>query len=158
MGPPPYYQGYGPDAHGNGYGYPYPPPHFDPTLPPPGYPDQGMYYPNGQPAPGAVMDDGAWYPYGQPAPVDGYVAHSTPKKPRKSANVDLTSPSKAVANGDVGDRPMSPGRRVNKIQKQLEFYFSVDNMMVDKFLQKCMDVHGWVKIHDILGFKRLKGL
>jgi len=70
----------------------------------------------------------------------------------------LTSPSKAIANGEVVDRPMSPGRRVNKIQKQLEFYFSVDNMMVDKFLQKCMDDHGWVKIHDILGFKRLKGL
>merc|ERR1719242_2452979 len=159
-GPPPYFRPPPGNGYGNGYGYPHPPPHdFDPTLPPPGYPEQGMFYPNGQAAPGAVMEDGAWYPYGQPAPVNGYVPQSTPKKPRKSATVDLTSPTKAIANGDVvADKPMSPGRRVNKIQKQLEFYFSVDNMMVDKFLQKCMDDHGWVKIQDILGFKRLKGL
>lgn len=108
---------------------------------------------------GNTMEDGAWYPYPDvaapraPAPD----AFSTPKTKRSksSANVDLTSPTKAVANGDT---PMSPGRRVNKIQKQLEYYFSAENMNEDKFLLSVMDESGWVTTDTILKFKRMKTL
>merc|ERR1740123_1342941 len=108
---------------------------------------------------GNTMEDGAWYPYpdamAPPAAPNGF---STPKRTRSSktsANVDLTSPTKDVANGD---RPMSPGRRVNKIQKQLEYYFSIANMNEDKFLREAMDESGWVTIDTLLGFGRMKKL
>ena len=70
---------------------------------------------------GGTMDDGAWYPYQEMVAVPQPDPYSTPKSKRSrkpSANVDLTSPSKTMANGSA-DTPMSPGRRVNKIQKQL---------------------------------------
>jgi len=112
---------------------------------------------------GNTMDDGAWYPY--PADVVALPApdpYSTPKTNKRSSgskstsvNVDLTSPSKDVSNGDT---PMSPGRRVNKIQKQLEYYFSIKNMNEDKFLREVMDESGWVTIDTILQFKRMKAL
>merc|ERR1712217_23490 len=84
----------------------------------------------------------------------------TPKSAKKSSkstslNVDVGSPSAEMENGEA---PMSPGRRVNKIQKQLEYYFSIKNMNEDKFLREVMDESGWVTIETILQFKRMKAL
>jgi len=112
---------------------------------------------------GNTMDDGAWYPYhpadvvALPPPPDPYTTPKTNKRSgsSKSTSVDGTSPSKDVSNGDS---PMSPGRRVNKIQKQLEYYFSIKNMNEDKFLREVMDESGWVTIDTILQFKRMKAL
>merc|ERR1719229_507775 len=53
---------------------------------------------------------------------------------------------------------MSPGRRVNKIQKQLEYYFSPANMDNDTFLRESMDSHGWVNIDVIVAFNRMNVL
>merc|ERR1719295_359842 len=109
---------------------------------------------------GGTMDDGAWYPYQEMVAVPQPDPYSTPKSKRSrkpSANVDLTSPSKTMANGS-SDTPMSPGRRVNKIQKQLEYYFSTKNMNEDQYLRAVMDDEGWVTIETILTFKRMKHL
>merc|ERR1711948_141153 len=54
--------------------------------------------------------------------------------------------------------PMSPGRRVNKIQKQLEYYFSTQNMDSDSFLRESMDGNGWVHIDVIMAFNRMNVL
>ena len=53
---------------------------------------------------------------------------------------------------------MSPGRRVNKIQKQLEYYFSSQNMDNDIFLRESMDNNGWVHIDVITAFNRMNVL
>merc|ERR1712130_317714 len=53
---------------------------------------------------------------------------------------------------------MSPGRRVNKIQKQLEYYFSSQNMDSDTFLRESMDNNGWVHIDVITAFNRMNVL
>jgi len=102
-------------------------------------------------ASGTMGEDGLWYPFPE-AQAQGS-SFSTPKKQRKSGNaeVDLTSPSKK-------EEEMSPGRRVNKIQKQLEYYFSPANLDEDEFLRDAMDDEGWVDIDVLIPFKRMKVL
>lgn len=102
---------------------------------------------------GGTMEDGAWYPYQDPKARDSYSSPTTSKRDKRSGKVDLTTGGTKIANGDT---PMSPGRRVNKIQKQLEYYFSAENMKEDNFLQDVMDESGWVLIETILEFKRMK--
>jgi len=105
-------------------------------------------------ASGSMGEDGLWYPFPEAQAQGTSGAFSTPKKQRKSANgaeVDLTSPSKA-------EQEMSPGRRVNKIQKQLEYYFSPENVNQDGFLRDAMDAEGWVDIDVLMDFKRMKQL
>eukprot|EP00485_Elphidium_margaritaceum_P004798 CAMPEP_0202685674 /NCGR_PEP_ID=MMETSP1385-20130828/1492_1 /ASSEMBLY_ACC=CAM_ASM_000861 /TAXON_ID=933848 /ORGANISM="Elphidium margaritaceum" /LENGTH=472 /DNA_ID=CAMNT_0049340093 /DNA_START=204 /DNA_END=1622 /DNA_ORIENTATION=+ len=110
-------------------------------------------------------DDGVWYPYSaadalNPPPQVASpkpTRRTTSKKARDSANVDLSTPS-AARNAQNKSEKMTPGRRVNKIQKQLEYYFSVQNMENDQFLKESMDKEGWILIEVILGFKRMKYL
>mmetsp|Transcript_58058 Transcript_58058/g.92219 ORF Transcript_58058/g.92219 Transcript_58058/m.92219 type:complete len:575 (+) Transcript_58058:134-1858(+) len=175
--PPEYYYGYGGyDAHAAGVPTTAPPPPsyygygrddmYRPSLPsygrsnyvPDGYAylgPRGVAAPYNQFAKGYVQDDGTWYPYD----ILANDPYSTPKTKRTrkeadSANVDLTTP---IADGER-DKKMSPGRRVNKIQKQLEYYFSPQNMETDLFLRSSMDKEGWIDIAVILGFKRMKYL
>lgn len=44
------------------------------------------------------------------------------------------------------------------LQQQIEYYFSPSNLSTDTYLQSLMDAGGWVRIHDIMDFKRLKKL
>lgn len=95
-------------------------------------------------APGTMGEDGLWYPFAE-AQKDAY---STPKKGVK----------KGKGGGKKSDKEMSPGRRVNQIQKQLEYYFSPANLDADEFLQSAMDADGWVRIDVLIPFARMKVL
>ncbi|XP_051150938.1 la-related protein 1B-like [Andrographis paniculata] len=46
----------------------------------------------------------------------------------------------------------------SKIVKQIDFYFSDDNLAKDKFLRSKMDEHGWVPITLIASFRRIDQL
>eukprot|EP01083_Nonionella_stella_P064488 168098_1 len=161
-------------AGGRGGGYPqdyyyYPQDYYyapQPRYPPAdytyGYTTTTTSYPYDH---GVIQDDGSWYPYPdilhQQPPPQAYVdPYATPKQSRtqrrngpKGANVDLTTPVQEDSN-----KAMSPGRRVNKIQKQLEYYFSSHNMNNDEFLRDSMDTNGWVSIDVIVAFNRMKVL
>ncbi|GAB2282873.1 hypothetical protein Dimus_017407 [Dionaea muscipula] len=45
-----------------------------------------------------------------------------------------------------------------KIVKQIDYYFSNENLVKDTYLRKQMDIHGWVPISLIANFKRMKEL
>merc|ERR1712129_627736 len=108
---------------------------------------------------------GADYYY--PPPYQGVTAPTVP------ASNGYESKALPITNGGVGhgvsgkktksekkseEMPMSPGRRVNKIQKQLEYYFSSQNMDSDSFLRESMDGNGWVHIDVIMAFNRMNVL
>ncbi|CAL1366643.1 unnamed protein product [Linum trigynum] len=61
--------------------------------------------------------------------------------------------------------PMNPGHLMltsepltlkDHVVKQVEYYFSDQNLQTDSFLVSLMDEHGWVSISAIADFKRLK--
>ncbi|KAF5765181.1 putative la-type HTH domain, winged helix-like DNA-binding domain superfamily [Helianthus annuus] len=43
----------------------------------------------------------------------------------------------------------------DKIRKQIEFYFSIDNLVKDIYLRRCMDEEGWVPVNFIAGFNKV---
>ncbi|CAG8087292.1 unnamed protein product [Penicillium olsonii] len=53
---------------------------------------------------------------------------------------------------------MEPYALLNLLSMQLEYYFSVDNMCKDMFLRKQMDSQGFVPLHVLASFKRVKSL
>eukprot|EP00486_Rosalina_sp_Unknown_P000243 CAMPEP_0201567464 /NCGR_PEP_ID=MMETSP0190_2-20130828/7965_1 /ASSEMBLY_ACC=CAM_ASM_000263 /TAXON_ID=37353 /ORGANISM="Rosalina sp." /LENGTH=645 /DNA_ID=CAMNT_0047987495 /DNA_START=119 /DNA_END=2056 /DNA_ORIENTATION=+ len=185
---PGYNYGAPPPAGYTPYEYGGVPPPIDPyaPIPPTGYAAYNPYG-TGLPPPSTTADpyytpypavkpgfyaDGLWYPYagatGTAYPPQGIGLtqdpYSTPKqskrskKNRDSANVDLTTPLNDDKSNGVKKAKMSPGRRVNKIQKQLEYYFSVENLEQDEFLRETMDKEGWVGIDTLLAFNRMKVL
>ncbi|KAG0477811.1 hypothetical protein HPP92_012530 [Vanilla planifolia] len=52
----------------------------------------------------------------------------------------------------------SPDHLRMSLLKQIEYYFSPENLCKDVFLRRNMDEHGWVPIHVIAGFNRVKQL
>eukprot|EP01084_Bolivina_argentea_P104825 187682_1 len=54
--------------------------------------------------------------------------------------------------------PLTDANRWNQIQKQIHYYFSVDNMNTDDFLRRAMDKNGWIAIDTILHFNRMKSM
>ncbi|XP_078173961.1 la-related protein 1C-like [Carex rostrata] len=44
----------------------------------------------------------------------------------------------------------------NSILKQIEYYFSIENLVTDTHLRKKMDEQGWVSIYVVADFKRVK--
>merc|ERR1719353_611232 len=56
--------------------------------------------------------------------------------------------------GQGMDRDASRGM----VQRQVEYYFSAENLAKDMYLRKQMNNEGWVNIHIIAGFNRLRKL
>lgn len=50
----------------------------------------------------------------------------------------------------------SQGKVFSAIRKQVEFYFSKDNLCHDVFLRTMMDADGWVTLEELLNFPRLR--
>jgi len=48
--------------------------------------------------------------------------------------------------------------RPNDMKKQIEYYFSAQNMSHDVYLRKMMDESGWVNLEDIVKFPKLRSL
>ena len=47
---------------------------------------------------------------------------------------------------------------INMLRQQIEYYFSVENLCKDMFLRKHMDGQGFVALHFIAAFKRMREL
>lgn len=54
--------------------------------------------------------------------------------------------------------PTGEDPTMGPVQSQIEYYFSVDNLVKDVFLRKHMDSQGWIFLHVIAQFNRLKQL
>lgn len=60
--------------------------------------------------------------------------------------------------------PMAMGMGMDRdttramVQKQVDYYFSVENLTKDMYLRRQMNDEGWVNIHVIAGFNRLRKL
>jgi len=83
----------------------------------------------GEETKGYFAIDGAWYPY----PADNVYKYPSTITDKKS--VIWTVP---------------------QIQKQLEYWFSDDNLFSDTHLQSLMDSEGWVEVSQIAKFSRIK--
>merc|ERR1712228_347041 len=79
-------------------------------------------------------------------------------KRAKNGVATSPSPKKSDSKQVKATTDMSPGRRVNKIQKQLEYYFSSQNMDSDTFLRESMAMDGFVHIDVITAFNRMNVL
>merc|ERR1719361_2415639 len=105
-----------------------------------GYPPQDVLYGND-----------LFYGAGSAANLNGHAVPTTNAKRGKNAVSDSGGKVKKSKKSE-STKDMSPGRRVNKIQKQLEYYFSPANMDNDTFLRESMDANGWVHIDVITAF------
>jgi len=54
--------------------------------------------------------------------------------------------------------PQDPEQLREVIKKQIEYYFGVDNLCKDVFLRKNMNNEGWISIHLIMNFNRIRDL
>lgn len=100
------------------------------------------------PAPGFIT--GPMYP-GAPGPVY-YLPAAQP------GSIRMPRPPFFVAHPESGDSTISPesdSLRSN-ITKQIEYYFSDENLQTDNYLLSLMDGQGWVPISIIADFKRVK--
>jgi hypothetical protein len=83
----------------------------------------------GEEVKGYFAVDGAWYPY----PADNVYKYPSTIADKKSAIWT-----------------------VPQIQKQLEYWFSDDNLFSDTHLQSLMDSEGWIEVSQIAKFSRMK--
>jgi len=93
--------------------------------------------------------------------AEGETATPTPtKKKKKKQQPSATKADDAAdPNADDGAEPLSPGEAAaQKIMKQVEFYFSEENLPSDKFLLKKLDGDQTVTLDTIMSFKRIKKL
>jgi len=61
--------------------------------------------------------------------------------------------------GPYGFAPLSERDfLIGQVSLQLEYYFSIDNLIKDLFLRKHMDSHGWIFLSIVADFNRLKTL
>merc|ERR1719160_1088793 len=58
--------------------------------------------------------------------------------------------------GNMGAMDRDTSR--NLVQRQVEYYFSAENLQKDMYLRQQMNEQGWVNIHIIAGFNRLRKL
>jgi len=52
--------------------------------------------------------------------------------------------------------PQDPEQLREQTKKQIEYYFGIDNLCKDVFLRKNMNTEGWISIHLILNFNRVR--
>ncbi|KAI9081612.1 hypothetical protein K1719_036498 [Acacia pycnantha] len=57
-------------------------------------------------------------------------------------------------------RPLPPQdpELYHNIVRQIEYYFSEENLVTDTYLKNKMDQYGWVDVHVIAEFRRIKAL
>jgi hypothetical protein len=93
--------------------------------------------------------------------AEGETATPTPtKKKKKKQQPSATKADDAAdPNADDGAEPVSPEEAAaQKIMKQVEFYFSEENLPSDKYLLKKLDGDQTVTLDTIMSFKRIKKL
>ncbi|KAL1805358.1 hypothetical protein ACET3Z_028426 [Daucus carota] len=103
------------------------------------------------PAPGFIT--GPIYP-GAPGPMY-YIPGPQPGSIRMPQPPFFVAHAKSGVSTVPPISPESDSLRSN-IAKQIEYYFSDENLLTDKFLLSLMDAQGWVPISIIADFKRVK--
>ncbi|KAG7828900.1 hypothetical protein KL942_003481 [Ogataea angusta] len=117
------------------------------TVSPSIYGDPNLYYgvmpgipPHaGSPDPGSPVP--YFHPYYMPPPTPGFPLYSS------QAPYSPTYPGTAENYGDD---------KVGRLIKQLEYYFSMENLLKDIYLRKHMNSEGYVSVAFIAGFSRVK--
>eukprot|EP01083_Nonionella_stella_P004454 12890_1 len=76
------------------------------------------------------------------------------KRAQAQRPINITQPALFVLN-----LPLSASDdRLTRIKKQIEYYFSVDNMNNDDFLRRAMNDEGWIEIDIIVQCNRMRQL
>ncbi|KAG7728202.1 hypothetical protein KL933_002328 [Ogataea haglerorum] len=117
------------------------------TVPPSIYGDPNLYYgvmpgipPHaGSPDPGSPVP--YFQPYYMPPPTAGFPLYSS------QAPYSPTYPGITEKHSDDN---------LGRLTKQLEYYFSMENLLKDIFLRKHMNSEGYVSVAFIAGFSRVK--
>ncbi|XP_010268999.1 PREDICTED: la-related protein 1B-like [Nelumbo nucifera] len=135
--PPPLQHSYPPTAIVNPPYVNVPPP---PPPPVPAYMPPYGYYGNG------YFPDASGPVYGPPMPPPApfmEAVNGPPLYPQPSPPYNLPNPEVELCN---------------RIQKQIEYYFSAENLVNDFYLRGEMNNEGWVPISLIAGFRRVKAM
>ncbi|KAL8104200.1 hypothetical protein AgCh_028435 [Apium graveolens] len=103
------------------------------------------------PAPGFI--NGPIYP-GAPGPMY-YLPAAQPGSIRMPQPPFFVAHPKSAASAVSPISPESDSLR-SSITKQIEYYFSDENLQTDNYLLSLMDAQGWVPISKIADFKRVK--
>ncbi|KAG7905047.1 hypothetical protein KL905_002782 [Ogataea polymorpha] len=117
------------------------------TVSPSIYGDPNLYYgvmpgipPHaGSPDPSSPVP--YFQPYYMPPPTTGFPLYSS------QAPYSPTYPGVAENSGD---------NKVGRLTKQLEYYFSMENLLKDIYLRKHMNSEGYVSVAFLAGFSRVK--
>ncbi|XP_042484396.1 la-related protein 1B-like [Macadamia integrifolia] len=67
----------------------------------------------------------------------------------------------AISGALTYNQPIFPNSEVgmcNKILYQIEYYFSKENLEKDGYMKSLMDDEGWIPVHRIAGFRRVKAM
>ncbi|XP_043719732.1 la-related protein 1C-like [Telopea speciosissima] len=112
------------------------------------------------PGPGYILPFGYYgNPYFSDAPNPLYYP-PVPSAPLPSPPPP-PPPSYMDARTPTNNQPILPNPEVglcNTILHQIEYYFSKENLVKDAYLKSLMDNEGWVPVHVIAGFRRVKAI
>ncbi|KAJ4965598.1 hypothetical protein NE237_017447 [Protea cynaroides] len=134
--------------------FPHPFPHSTPMINPP-YVNVNVNFP---PPPSPDLIPGYMLPY------DYYnnAYFSVPPVPPLPPIPSLPPYVDALCGGALTyDQPNLPNPEVelcNRIRHQIEYYFSKENLVKDAYLKSLMDDEGWVPLHLIAEFRRVKAM
>jgi len=64
----------------------------------------------------------------------------------------------ALPNAQLPSELADMSEKEREVRKQIEYYFSVQNLVDDWYLRSCMDEEGWVSLEFILQFPRIRRL
>lgn len=111
---------------------------------PPGSPISPMYYVGGPPPPPEALRGMGFVPPMVGPPAYPYFQHMPEAEPEPELEPELQHV------------PEPQGQE--KLLKQIEFYFSKDNLCTDVWLRQRMDQEGWVDISLISTFKKVRAI
>merc|ERR1719181_1308022 len=75
------------------------------------------------------------------------------------AQAQAFMPPAAPPMGSAPSPQLTPADRTNligQVQKQIEYYFGMENLLKDVYLRKHMTDEGWVPIPLLAGFRRIQ--
>jgi len=96
-------------------------------------------------------------PYGMYPGMEGYamMEHMPPVLSHAGVRLPLPVPVPPQYPAMI---PMIDDRMVDAIRRQVEYYFSVENLCRDVYLRHKMDSHGFVLLEEIIQFNRIRHL
>lgn len=139
---------------GSGYGMmPYPMMPAMPGMVVPGMPGVPMMVP-----PAMMTQMGAVPPNFSPAQMQMVAMGAMMQQQQNAMLNQMTQMNMGMPMGMGMEADVEDQRRMQRdaIQQQVEYYFSAENLAKDLYLRQQMNQEGWVSIHVIAGFNRLR--